>query len=97
MIWVHKSLSKITDHYKYWSDRILEIRCKINRGYLTILGLYAPEEGRQELTDDFYEQLQNIYDKINKNYYILMLGDSNVRAENNKTRKTIQRMENNNK
>jgi hypothetical protein len=68
MIWVHKSISKTVYHYRYWSDRILKIRCKINRGYLTILGLYAPEEGRQELTDDFYLQLQNIYDKVNKNY-----------------------------
>jgi hypothetical protein len=40
--------------------------------------VYAPEEERHELSDDVYEQLQNIYNKVNKNDYIPMLGDMNV-------------------
>jgi exonuclease III len=82
MIWVHESIAKTTDYYNYWNDRIIEARFRINRGYLTILGLYAPEEGRQELSDEFYEQLQNILEKTNKNDYILMMGDLNARIGN---------------
>jgi hypothetical protein len=87
MIWVHKSLSKTTDHYKYWNERILEIRCKINREYLTILGLYAPEEGRQELTISMnsYKTFRTRLRKM----IILMLGDLNARLGNNKTMKKI--------
>jgi hypothetical protein len=59
-IWIPKSISKVVDHYKYWSDRINEMRCKINRGYLSLLGMYAPAEGRHGLSDEFYEQLQNL-------------------------------------
>jgi hypothetical protein len=89
MIWIHKSITNKTEHYKYWSDRIIEMGCKINRGYLTVLGLYTPEEGKHELNDVFYDQLQNIFDKINKNDYILMMGDLNARTGNTKVMKII--------
>jgi len=72
-MWIHKSLSETTEHYKYWSDRIIETRCKINRGYVTVLGKYTSEEGRHTLNNDFCEQQQNIYVKVNKNDYLLKL------------------------
>jgi hypothetical protein len=40
MISIHKSLLETIYHYKHRSDRIIETRCKINRGYLTILGMW---------------------------------------------------------
>jgi hypothetical protein len=52
-----------------WQD--YRARFIINKGYVTILGLYVPEEGRNEDADKFYQQLQEITDKINKNNYIL--------------------------
>jgi hypothetical protein len=57
MIWIHKPLLKPTDHHKSWNDRITETRCKINKGYLTILGTYTPEKERYELSNDFHAQL----------------------------------------
>jgi hypothetical protein len=47
MIWVHKAISNKVDCYKIWTDRIIEVRLKITRGYVTVIGLYAPEEGRE--------------------------------------------------
>jgi len=29
MIWIHKSISSKTDHYKYWNDRFIETRLKL--------------------------------------------------------------------
>jgi hypothetical protein len=52
-----------------WQD--YRARFLINKGYVTILGLYVPEEERNEDADEFYQQLQEITDKINKNNYIL--------------------------
>jgi hypothetical protein len=52
-----------------WQD--YRARLKINQGYVTILSLYVPEEGRNEEADKFYQQLQEIIDKIDKNNYIL--------------------------
>jgi hypothetical protein len=52
-----------------WRD--YRARFVINKGYVTILGLYVQEEGRNEDAEKFYQQLQEITDKINKNNYIL--------------------------
>ena len=82
MIWIHKTLTHKIDHYTYWNDRIIEARLKINRGYLTLFSLYAPVEGREELNDEFYETLQKAFDKVNKNDYILLMGDLNARIRN---------------
>ena len=41
MMWVHKQISVETDYYKFWNDRIIETRLKIQRGYLTVLVVYV--------------------------------------------------------
>ena len=38
----------------------------MQRGYLTLLAVYAPEEGNTEQTEGFYETLQDQTDKISK-------------------------------
>ena len=43
-----------------------------------------PTEDRKELTEEFYEALQKILDKVNKNDYIMLTGDMNDRVGNNK-------------
>jgi hypothetical protein len=50
-----------------------ELWHKTQRKYLTMLGIYTAKFRRHKLSDEFYEQLLNIYDKVYKNYYILML------------------------
>jgi CRISPR/Cas system CSM-associated protein Csm2 small subunit len=39
----------------------------LQREYLALLAVYAPEEGKTEQTEEFYETLQDQIDKINKN------------------------------
>jgi hypothetical protein len=73
-----------------WNDRIIEARFKIKRGHLTIRSLYALEEDRIEEADKFYQQLQEITGKINKNDYILLMADSNFRDGNQRLGKTMQ-------
>ena len=51
MIWIHKSISNRTDHYKFWNDRVIETRLKTQGGHLTILGVYAPTEENMCLTN----------------------------------------------
>ena len=41
MLWIHKSISNKTDHYKFWNDIVTETRQKTQRGHLTILAVYA--------------------------------------------------------
>jgi exonuclease III len=77
MIWIHKSISNKIEYYKFWNDRIVETRIKINRLYLTVLGVYALTESREESNEEFYETLQKILDKVNKTDYIMLNGDMN--------------------
>jgi hypothetical protein len=62
-IWIHESISNIIECYKFWNDRILETRLKIHRGHITILRVYVPTEGREELSEEVYETLKKISDK----------------------------------
>ena len=48
------------------------------------MGVYAPTEGRDELNEEFYETLQKILCKVNKNDYIMLMGDMNTRVGNNR-------------
>jgi len=84
MIWIHKSISNKIDHYKFWNNRVIETRLKTQRGHLTILGVYAPTEGRDELNEEFYETLQKKLDEVNKNHYTMLIGDMNARVGNNR-------------
>ena len=69
MIWNHKSISNKIDHYNSGMT-VIETRLKTQRGHLTILGVYAATEGRDELNEEFFETLQKVLDKVNKNDYI---------------------------
>jgi hypothetical protein len=42
----HKWTFPMTN-YSFVSDRIISVRLKTNRGHITIVGLYAPVEGRE--------------------------------------------------
>jgi len=72
MIWIRKSISNKIDHYKFWNNRVIETKLKTQRGHLTILGVYALTEVRDELNEEFYETLQKMFDKLNKNNYIML-------------------------
>jgi len=63
------------------NERILQLRYKLQTGHLTLLAVYAPEEGKTEQTEEFYETLQDKIDKINKNDYITVTGDYNQELE----------------
>ena len=53
MIWIHKSISNKINHYKFCNNKGIETRLKTQRGHLTILGVYALTEGRDELNEHY--------------------------------------------
>jgi len=68
--------------YVVVNEIILQLRYKLQRGYFTLLAVYAPEEGKTEQTEEFYETLQDKIDKISKNDYIVVARDYNARVGN---------------
>jgi hypothetical protein len=50
----HTWTSRITN-YSFVNDRIISVRLKTNREHITIIRVYATEEGREEETRRFYK------------------------------------------
>jgi len=55
VIMITAKFRKRIHSYVFVNGRILELRHKLQRGYLTSLAAYAPEEGKTEQTEEFYE------------------------------------------
>jgi len=46
--------------------------------------VYGVTEGRDDISEEFYETLQKILDKVNKIYYLMLIRDTNATVGNNK-------------
>jgi len=64
------------------NERIIQLGHKFQIWYLKLLTVYAPEEGKIEQSEEFYEALQDQIDKISKNDYIVVTGVYNARVGN---------------
>jgi exonuclease III len=89
MLMVNKSLKSNKDSYNYWNDRIIQLRLKLSRGYMTVICIYAPIEGNEHENDCFYKLLQKRLNKINKSYMIAIMGDFIARVGNIKIHNNI--------
>jgi len=49
------------------SERIIVTRIKVLNRKFTLVGLYAPVEGKKEDTEEFYRELLRSVDKIPRN------------------------------
>jgi len=56
-IMIKVKFKKRMHSYMFVTERILQLRYKLQRGYLTLLAVYAPEKGKTEQTEEFYETL----------------------------------------
>jgi hypothetical protein len=65
---IHKRLKSAINDNTFWNERIIQMCLKSSRRYLSIIGIYAPVEGEEEESDKFYQKLETILNKINKNY-----------------------------
>ena len=79
-VFLKKSLQNRIHSYNFVNDRIINIRIRTTRGHLTIVGVYAPNEGKKEESLEFYELLQTHLNSINKTDYISIGGDFNARV-----------------
>jgi hypothetical protein len=73
--------SRIKD-YSLINERIITMKIKYDRGYIIVIGTYAPEEGKREETISFYKMIQKLLDKYNKSYSVLLIGDMNAQVRN---------------
>ena len=81
-IMIKAKFKKRIHSYMFVNERILQLKYKLRRVYLTLLAVYVPEEGKTEQTEEFYETLQDRIDKISAKDYIVAAGDYNARVGN---------------
>ena len=62
----------------YKSERIISISIEINNIGISLIMVYAPQQGRSvEEKEEFYENLQETYDSVKNRNNIILLGDWN--------------------
>jgi len=69
-------------NYTFVNDCIITVCLKTNRGHITIVGAYTPEEGREEEMRRFYKLLQKEVDKYSTSDSLIIFGDLNARVGN---------------
>ena len=89
MIYVHKAYKDEIQEYNIHHERIITVKIREGRSYLNIIGVYTPEEGRNEASDDFYEALQKAIQRINPEEGIIVAGDLNEKVGLQKVGKTV--------
>ena len=64
------------------SERLMRIRLKMHRGYVSVIAVYAPtnEEGNEEETEKFYADMQEALCEVPKRDMVLIMGDFNARV-----------------
>ena len=66
--------------YRMISERIMQIRMKVNRSHLNVIAVYAPTEVDDETEfKKFYEVLQQQIDESNRKNFVIVLGDFKAR------------------
>lgn len=61
----------------YVNERIIIFKMKYYHGYVIVIDVYAPEERNKEKSTGFYNNLQIVLDKCNKNHDVTVAGDFN--------------------
>ncbi|XP_039280839.1 uncharacterized protein LOC111056792 [Nilaparvata lugens] len=82
MVLVDRKWKNRIESYAFVDERAIRIRFKVDRGFLTLIGVYAPEEGRKAETIEFYDILQRQLKSCKKSDYVIVAGDLNARVGN---------------
>ena len=81
---IHKRIEKNIIDIKYENDRILQVSIKISRTETAhIISVYAPDINKpKQEREHFYQELQQLLDKLNTKEDIYILRDFNARIGN---------------
>jgi exonuclease III len=82
-------MQKFLISYELHNKRLLKLRIKGKYTNITLINAYGPTEGKSEETkEQFYDELQSVFDKTPKNELTIILGVINAKlGENLHTRK----------
>ena len=62
------------------SDHICKLRVKGKFYNITLINIYAPAEAKEDIKEQFYEELQRTQDRVPKHDVTIVLGDMNAKV-----------------
>ena len=76
---ISKRLNQIVIDFRPVNERICAIRLKLKFHNMWIINVHAPtEEKAEDIKEEFYQNLENVYNSISQNDIKLIIGDFNA-------------------
>ena len=80
-VFLSEELSKCVRSWQCVSERIVVVKLKVEREWLTLVQVYAPtNDSKKETKEQFYNELQNVIEKVGKKETLIVMGDLNARV-----------------
>ena len=77
VVFLSEEMSRYVKSWLCGSERIVVVRLKIGREWITYVQVYAPtDDGSKKVKDGFYNELQGVLDKTVKRDAVLVMGKS---------------------
>ena len=78
---IDKEFSKCIKSYDCYSERLISVSFETIYGILTIFQIYAPDSSySDELSDEFYDDLQTKINKLSRSNSNMIIGDFNAKV-----------------
>jgi exonuclease III len=80
-LFVHKRIISVVKRVEFVSDRMSHIVLRGRWCYIIVLNVHAPTEDKTyDVKDNFYEELERVFDKFPIYHTIILLGDFNAKV-----------------
>ncbi|CAH1105530.1 unnamed protein product [Psylliodes chrysocephalus] len=87
---VHRNIKASVVNFKAVTEKLCKIQIKSGIQNITIVNFQAPtEETDEEIKDEFYEELEKVYDEIPKSHLKIIIEDANAKVGKGKIYKNI--------
>lgn len=75
MLYIYSKHRENIDSYNVCHERVISTRFHLKEGFLTIIGVYAPVEGREERSEKLYEYLKKTVQAVNPEENLVTVRD----------------------
>lgn len=80
IVYINSRYRNNIDTYNILHERIVAVRIRFKKDFLTIVGVYVPEEGKEEKSKEFYEHLQKTVQTVDSKDELVIAGDLNAQV-----------------
>ena len=82
---ISENLSVGVKEWRCVNERLMKVRLRLEKGWLTVVQIYAPMDDSAEELTSFYGSLEELLASVSKSDQLVMMGDFNARVERDAT------------